>query len=141
MPPKMELEHKAQALINVLSDDIDDYPDARIYRMVKDREKDLQKEINKSAKMRRKIAKKADEAKDLLQKREAKAEENWENADLIFPYGDEDDIHFEADGWETDGKHYSRVYYVSVNGEESEKHSYSIEFKDGTDEIECCSEE
>jgi hypothetical protein len=37
---------KAKALINALSDDIDDYPDHSSYRMVKEREHELKEAIN-----------------------------------------------------------------------------------------------
>ena len=42
-----ELIKKVKALINVLPEDNDDYPDNEIYRMIQDRIEDVENEIHK----------------------------------------------------------------------------------------------
>lgn len=61
--------------------------------------------------------------------------EEWTNARLYSPLNKDDDVHIESDGWAIDGNHYSRTFYVSVNGAESIRRTFDIEFHVGTDEV------
>jgi len=116
-------------LVNIISEEVDDYPDMSAYRQTMEALKPVKDELavieeNRSA---------SEARKELEQARELKANEEWENA-LLFD-ADGYHTHIESDGWSRDGNHMSRTYYVSVNGKESTRHSFDIEFEEGSDLI------
>jgi len=124
-----EMYDEVKALVNCISEDTDDYPDQACYRMVMNRLGHVKTKLFQIEESRAK----AKAHKALQKRRELKAEEEWQNADL--GYDDEEDVQIESDGWNIDVTHFSRVYYVSINGEQSVKYNFSIEFAEGIIDI------
>ena len=118
-----------RSLCLVISEDRDDYPDDSAYRQMMDRLKIVQDELAVIEECNRV----SEARKELITKQYKKADEAWMDFDL--GYDDEDDVHIESNGWSSDGNHYSRTYYVSVNGDESTAHCFSVEFEDGTTNV------
>jgi len=125
----MSLYEATKSLVNLISEDIEDYPDSSAYRQMMDRVKCVQDELGKVAENMRRF----DSRVELAQLRDYKANESWEDA--ILYDGDSEDVEIESDGWTTDGKHYSRTYYLSIDGKESTRHTYSITFENNSDII------
>lgn len=120
-------------LVSRISEEVDDYPDMGAYRQMMEALKPVKDELavieeNRSA---------SDARKDLMERRDKKADEEWENADLGFNC--EEDVHIESDGWSRDGTYYSRKYYVSLKGAESYAYSFSLEFEEGSDTVQLIS--
>jgi hypothetical protein len=123
---------EVKALVGVISEDENDYPCLGAYRMVMDKLAPVKDELAVIEESRKVQLGK----QELDKRRSAKADDAWEDADLLIPSEDHDDVHIESDGWAIDGKHYSRVYYVSINGAESTKHTFSVTFVEDSDVME-----
>lgn len=122
----------AKSLVLALSDDCEDYPDMASYRMVMDRCRDVKHALYEHETREAEMKELTDKRNNLDDERRRIIEREWENCDLDLPRGAE----VESDGWEHDGRnHFSRVYYISVWGETSTKHTFSITFADGSTEM------
>lgn len=120
---------EVKALVGAISEDENDYVDASAFRMIMDALSPVKNKLAVEEASRIIM----DARLELMKMRELKAEATWQEVDL--GYDNEDDVHVESDGWAVDGNHYTRTYYISVNGDESTAHCFSIEFEEGNDTV------
>jgi hypothetical protein len=122
---------EVKALVDVISEDTDDYPNYDYYKMVMNKLGHVKNKLFQIEESRAK-----NEARKKLQaRREKVANEEWEKADLTS-HIESDDVHIESDGWESDGTYFSRRYYISVDGNESTMHHLLVTFMDESSEVE-----
>jgi len=120
---------EVKALVGVISENENDYTDSSAYRMVMDKLSPVKDKLAVMDKNRSEL----EAYNELMEKRYKKADETWMDYDL--GYDAEDDVHIETNGWAVDGNHYTRTYFISVNGDESTAHCFSIEFEEGNDTV------
>lgn len=120
---------EVKALVGVISENENDYTDSSAYRMVMDKLSPVKDKLAVMEKNRSEL----EAYNELMEKRYKKADETWMDYDL--GYDAEDDVHIETNGWAVDGNHYTRTYFISVNGDESTAHCFSIEFEEGNDTV------
>ena len=126
----------ARKLCESISDNRSDYDSTLNYNIVMDRRRDLLIALDEHD-SRMKEFNDMHEARQLMEnQRRNIIDREWENADLVSDLPEHNHIDIESDGWEHDGRNsYSRVYYISLDDQESIKYRFSIDFEDRSTKI------